>query len=174
VKNYEIIIAEKSDIENILSLQKSVTEKISIKEWFVPSTRAELELAFSKPESFPALKVMCENQLVAFSYIILNPDESNDISRDIEDLNNKNCCVYETVFVSPLYRGYGLQSTLISKLTDIAKQNGKDFIVATVHPNNIYSSSNFLKNGYKKLNDIPLSKYGSVRDYYGKLLDKYC
>ncbi len=170
MENFIITVAQNSDIENILSLQKSVVESINIKEWFVPSTKTELELAFSRPQEFVMLKVERENKLVAFSYIILNPDESNDISRDIEDLKNKNCCVYETVFVSPECRGCGLQRELISKLTDIAKQNGKDFIVATVHPDNIYSSSNFIKNGYKKLNDLPISKYGSVRDYYGKKL----
>ena len=171
MENFTIGFAQSSDMENILELQKSVVENIDIKEWFVPSTKAELELAFSRPQEFVMFKVERENKLVGFSYIILNPDESNDISRDIEGLQNKNCCVYETVFVSPLYRGYGLQRTLVSKLTDIAKQYGKDFIVATVHPDNIYSSSNFLKNGYSKLNDVPLSKYGSVRDYYGKELN---
>ena len=167
----KILRVDASDIENILALQRAVTENIKIKEWFVPSTKAELELAFSHPEKFPALKVLYKNELIAFSYIILNPDESNDIARDLENENLQNCCVYETVFVSPLYRGNGLQSLLISKLTDIAKQNGKDFIVATVHPQNIFSSSNFIKNGYTKLNNAPLTKYGSVRDYYGKRLN---
>ena len=167
----KILRVDASDIENILALQSNVIENIKIKEWFVPSTKAELGLAFSHPEKFPALKVMYKNELIAFSYIILNPDESNDISRDLENENFQNCCVYETVFVSPLFRGNGLQSLLISKLTDIAKKNGKDFIVATVHPQNIFSSSNFIKNGYIKLNNAPLSKYGSVRDYYGKKLN---
>ncbi len=171
MEHFTITFAQSSDIENILALQNSVVENINIKEWFVPSTKAELELAFSRPQEFVMLKVEREDKLMAFSYIILNPDESNDISRDIKALQNKNCCVYETVFVSPECRGYGLQSKLISMLTDIAKQKGKDFIVATVHPDNVYSSSNFIKNGYSKLNDIPLSKYGSVRDYYGKKLN---
>ena len=170
MENFTITVAQSSDMENILALQNSVVENINIKEWFVPSIKAELELAFSKPQEFVMLKVERENKLVAFSYIILNPDENNDISRDIDDLKNKDCCVYETVFVSPECRGFGLQHKLISKLTDIAKQNGKEFIIATVHPDNIYSSSNFIKNGYTKLNDIPLSKYGSIRDYYGKAL----
>lgn len=171
MKNFDILIVEKSDIKNILALQDSVVESVNKKEWFVPSTRAELELAFSKPDEFIALKAECENKIIAFSYIILKPDESNDISFDIKTLHNKNCCVYETVFVSPLYRGYGLQSKLISMLTDIAKEKGKEYIVATVHPDNIYSSANFIKNGYSKLNDTPLSKYGSVRDYYSKKLN---
>ena len=166
----KILRVDASDIENILALQSNVIENIKIKEWFVPSTKAELELAFSNPKDFPALKVMHKDTIVAFSYIILTPDESNDILRDIEILKNENCCVYETVFVSPQYRGNGLQGKLISMLTDIAKQNGKDFIVATVHPDNIYSSSNFIKNGYEKLNNAPISKYGSVRDYYVKKL----
>lgn len=170
MENFKITVAQRSDIENILVLQNNIVENINIKEWFVPSTKSELELAFSRPQEFVMLKVEQENKLVAFSYIILNPDESNDISRDIKSLQNKNCCVYETVFVSPECRGCGLQSELISRLTEIAKQNGKEFIVATVHPDNVYSSSNFIKNGYEKLTPTPLSKYGSVRDYYGKVL----
>ena len=127
---FEIVFAEKRDIEEILSLQCMVTKSIKIKEWFVPSTLPELELAFSHQDKFPALKVMYRNEIVAFSYIILNPDNSNDISQDIETIRNKNCCVYETVFVSPECRGCGLQFELISRLTNIAQQNGKSFIVA--------------------------------------------
>ena len=73
MKKFTITFAEGNDIEKILALQRAVTENIKIKEWFVPSTKAELELAFSNPEKFPALKVLYKNELVAFSYIILNP-----------------------------------------------------------------------------------------------------
>lgn len=169
-RNFKIACATVDDIENILALQETVAENMNIKEWFVPSTKTELDLAFSSPEKFPALKIICESELVAFSYIILNPDESNDISSDIKTKKLENCCVYETVFVSPQYRGYGFQNKLISMLTDIAKQSGKSNIIATVHPDNTFSSLNFIKNGYKKLNDTPIPKYGSVRDYYAKSL----
>ena len=107
--------------------------------------------------------------MIAFAYLILSPDSSQSLCQyadfDILPYFGSDC-VLDTVFVDPDFVGYGIQSLLIGILKSFAIENGKTSVWATVHPENIFSSRNFVKNGFAKANSEPVEKYGGIRDVY--------
>lgn len=155
------------DIDMILVLQDRVHFVMKQKEWFAYTSRAELESAFECGS--PAVAVMSGEKMIAFAYLILNPDSSQSLCRfadfDILPYFGSDC-VLDTVFVDPDFVGYGIQSLLIERLKRIAHENGKTSVWATVHPDNAFSSRNFIKSGFIKANSEPIEKYGGIRDVY--------
>ncbi len=162
------------DYDDIMQLQEDVINNMSKTEWFCPSTDDEIKTALKNPNDYLCVKVLDENRVIAFSYVILNPTGSADLHKDLVDNNLideiKRYSTFETVFVSPEYRGYGIQSMLIDMLCDWVKKMGKCSICATVHPENIYSQNNFEKSGFTLANPEPLPKYGGIRNYFLKNL----
>ncbi len=155
------------DIDEILALQDKVHSAMAKKEWFANTSRTELESAFER--KYPAVAVESSKKTVAFAYLILSPDNSQSLCQ-YADFDIKpyfgNDCVLDTVFVDPDYVGYGIQSLLIDFLTNLAFENGKTSVWATVHPDNIFSSQNFIKCGFVKANSKPVEKHGGLRDVF--------
>ena len=67
----------------------------------------------------------------------------------------------ETVAVGQNYRGNSLQHLLLAAGEREAASRGFSYLMATVHPENIYSLKNFQRLGYKKLGEA--LKYGGLR-----------
>ena len=160
------------DYDSIMLLQDDVICNMSNKKWFCPSTSQEIKTFLENPQDYFALVVAHGEMIVAFACLILNPSSCEDLYRDLKDNNievkTDKYCIFETVFVSPRYRGYSIQRTLINELCDLAFKNGKRSICATVHPDNIYSMKNFEKSGFERVNSEPLPKYGGIRNYFVK------
>ncbi len=155
------------DIDMILALQDRVHSEMKQKEWFAYTSRAELESAFECGS--PAVAVMSGEKMIAFAYLILNPDSTQSLCKFADFEYSPYLggdCVLDTVFVDPDFVGYGIQSLLIGILKSFAIENGKTSVWATVHPENIFSSRNFVKNGFAKANSEPVEKYGGIRDVY--------
>jgi len=176
-KVMRLIRSAREDVQEILALQQEVTQELSVKEWFCPSTEAELCTALADPKQYLCLQVVDKRRIVAFAYVILRPDASHDLCEDLRReglLNRTTAAVFETVFVHPAYRGYGIQDVLVDVLSEWSRECGAEALVATVHPDNTYSRKNFEQNGYKSLTDQPIEKYGSKRMYYAKTLSRRC
>lgn len=159
-------------LDEILELQNRVHSAMKNRAWFAYTSRAELESAFER--GAPAVAVVSGKRMIAFAYLILDPDSSQSLVK-YSDFDYTpylgGDCVLDTVFVDPDFVGYGLQSVLIEILTSLALENGKKSVWATVHPDNIFSSRNFVKNGFKKAISSPVEKYGGVRNVYYKSTD---
>lgn len=67
----------------------------------------------------------------------------------------------DTAAVHPAYRGLGLQKKLMEMAEAEAAREPGRILLTTVHPDNCYSLSNILKQGYTIARK--LDKYGSVR-----------
>lgn len=66
----------------------------------------------------------------------------------------------ETVVVSKAYIGHGLQRALLCEGERRAAAMGFRYLMATVHPDNLYSLNNFERLGYKKI-ELAV-KYGGL------------
>ena len=165
--NANLCFCKANDIDKILALQDKAHSAMKQKEWFAYTSRAELEAAFGR--GYPAVAVICGEKMIAFAYLILSPDSSQSLCQyadfDILPYFGSDC-VLDTVFVDPDFVGYGIQSLLIERLKRIAHENGKTSIWATVHPDNAFSSRNFIKSGFIKANSEPIEKHGGIRDVY--------
>ena len=69
----------------------------------------------------------------------------------------------EIAVVVPEYQGYGLQYELFCQSEAIVKNKQMRYLMATVHPDNIYSFRNMEKLGKKAV--LETKKYGGKRRY---------
>lgn len=174
-ETFEIGQPNTGDINSIIELQKQVVSHMNTSGWYQVSTPEEIEQAVNDNQNYLCLSVKHEKKLVAFAYVILNPDIEHNLYCDLKEngidfsYDSDDYAIFETSFVSPEYRGYGLQSFLIKALLSWTKLIGKKAICATIHPDNIYSERNFVKNGYVNITEQPLNKYGNKRNYFIKL-----
>lgn len=176
LKTLRIIKPSADDCMDIINLQNRVCNSMSDKSWYYKSTEADIEAAVSNQNDYCCLQIIDNNTVVAFSFIILHPDKEHNLFLDLSENNNAvycdDSCIFETVFVENGYRGYGIQSLMIDILCDWAYKKGKRKICATVHPDNIFSKNNFIKNGFTKVTDEPIEKYDGKRNYYVRELSK--
>lgn len=67
----------------------------------------------------------------------------------------------ESAAVHPAHRGKGLQGKLLARAEEIEIARGTKFLMATVHPDNIYSLRNLEAAGYQCI--LETAKYGGLR-----------
>ncbi len=71
-------------------------------------------------------------------------------------LSNLNYMLIDSIMVKEEYRGQGLQR----KMLDFAYKRAKELkmygLVATIHPDNIYSLNNFIEEKYEVINTIKI------------------
>ena len=67
----------------------------------------------------------------------------------------------ESAAVHPDYRGRGLQGKLLQEAERIERQRGTRFLMATVHPDNVYSLRNLEAAGFQCIQET--RKYGGLR-----------
>ncbi len=97
------------------------------------------------------------NQFIASGMLI--PARQKDLDKFMQtDLDYKKVADFGPEAVHPDYIGNGLQSDVIQYLEKIASQNGYIHGLSTVDPDNIYSIRNLLKNDFKVVSRVHLSR----------------
>ena len=77
------------------------------------------------------------------------PSTKKDLESFGIDLDYREVVDYGQQVVSDKYRGNGLQQYMLEELEIISKEKGYKYAVTTVHPDNIYSVNNTLKNNFE-------------------------
>ena len=106
--------------------------------------------------------------LVAASGLFLNPHEYYESAKQLK-IENRNIAELGRLMVSPECRGSYLSFYTSRTLIDIAKQKGIDYIIATVHPDNIPSKKTLEKLGFEKSGYI-LKQENYQRDIYLRII----
>jgi len=133
-----------SERENILSLQREVVNAIANKEWFVEITADEITESADMDFIIGAYDGA---RLVAFSLTVLNRDCDRSVGKKY-GFDPEKCATFDSVFVHPEYRGFGLQQAFIELAKQKARENGATSLWATVSPYNIYSHRNCEQRGF--------------------------
>jgi len=136
------------DLEEILALQTRVYDRIENKDIFVLTTREELEESLEKDICIGAFD---GDILVAFTLMVTRPDSERNLARYLDYGADKSarCVTYDTTFVHPDYKGYGLQKVFIRLKDLIALNLGAAEALATVSPDNPYSLNNLQASGFE-------------------------
>lgn len=75
------------------------------------------------------------------------------------------------MFVNPKYVGNKLQYQMLNELDKYSIDKNYNFVVATIHPDNIYSINNFIKDNFKQTSTKEF-KRGLRNIYVKKLINK--
>lgn len=158
----QIIYATKEDILELKAVMEEAVAVLSQKDWYVSDDIAFLEQHI-KEEGY-ILKAVEEGKIVAFllvRYPMLSEDNLGQYLPNMTKETLQTVAHMESVAVLPKFRGYKLQKQLLEMAEKIEKDRNTKYLMATVHPENIYSGRNFEEQGYSCL--LETKKYGGLR-----------
>lgn len=160
-ENIKLVRATISDFDVIVSFQSEVIDKLFDKEYFTPLS--ELEIKFPLLNNGIVYLLYDGSLLVGLFILTINPLQ--EVAREYEFEDN-NFAIFDSVMIRDAYRGSHLQAQGMKLLEKTAKKIGVKTIVATVHPDNIYSIDNFKKMTYEYVKTITI--HGGERIIFRK------
>lgn len=161
---------DETHLTQILELQERVCRGMPRKELFVSTGEEELRESLAMDY---CLGAFAGDRLAMFTLMIVNRETPRSLGHalgyDSERL--RRTVTFDSTFVSPEHRGYGLQSLALPLKEREAAAMGAREALASVSPENTQSLNNLLAGGFRILSRQEL--YGGVDRYIvGKTLGK--
>lgn len=100
--------------------------------------------------------------------MMLIPSTKKDLDKFGIDLDFNEVVDYGPMFVNPKYVGNSLQYQMLKELDEYSSNKGYKYAISTVHPNNIYSINNLIRDGFE-LVGYRIFTRGERNIYYKKL-----
>lgn len=159
-------ISEKIDIDKYINFRKQVKETMLYPEWLGDFNKEDI------------INMLNNNAKIWIYYLdnkpicsmILIPSDVKTLLKFNLDLDYQKVVDYGPLFVDSKFRGCQLQLQMLKELDKYAIALGYKYAVTTVHPDNIYSINNLVKDGFKLINTKEL-KRGIRNIYLKKLVD---
>ena len=155
------------DTEGYIRLLAEIKAGMNNQDWFFLDPPEEIR-AFMENGTME-LWVAMDGERMAGGFDILHPGlKSINYGYDLGFSERQLLRVVQmdTAAVAADYRGLGLQKKLMETAeAEIRKESGR-ILLSTVHPDNVYSMNNLLKQGYTVAKTV--AKYGSVRNVLRK------
>lgn len=148
-----------TDIAAIMALQDEVMDTLTDPDIFVYTTEEEFQETL---ENDYCIGAFCVRKMVMFSNMILNRITPRHLGVTLGYSNEQilRSVIYDTTFVTPDYRGFGLQRLAAWFKDKEAKRVGAGEAIATVSPKNPASYRNITANGFAAI---------AQREMYGGL-----
>ncbi len=158
----KITIEEK---ESLINLIDKVLQNLERKEFFISFTTEEIDMMFddSKVIVYGAYD---NNKLVGTAQLCLSENYVEEL-KQILSLDSNSVAELDGALVLEEYRNKGIMKELSKRLIEEAKNRNIEYIVITVHPENIASNKTFSFTGAKVKQTVNLGEY--LRNIY--LLD---
>jgi len=159
-----------AEIKRIMDIGLATTQD---KTWYVTDEVDFLEQHIGK-EGY-ILKYMV-GEVIAGFLLVRHPGLAEDnLGKYLAEQNNssetKNLVLpdgwlhrithMESASVLPEYRGRGIQQKLLQRAEELEKEWGAEYLMCTVHPDNVYSATNLERLGYITL--LETEKYGGLK-----------
>lgn len=153
--------AQPQDVHAVQNVLTGIVQRMPVTSWFAPLTDQELNSLISGAEGFSIIVLsnttsVATKETVKYSDILaLMMIRTCGIEKSLTDVMEsvriplEHTAVMDVIAVHEQHRGKGLQTILSQMAEEELKVRGFLGLVATVHPENIYSLNNFLKAGYQ-------------------------
>lgn len=159
--NFKFRNAEEHDLPIIMDLIMEAKRKVPDPEWFETE---DIEFA-GKHISEEGFTILAEQEgRIAGMMMVRIPGEQEDNLGEylnLTDSRMNQVAHLEIAVVAPEFQGNSLQYRLCCMAEERLKEQGYTYLMATVHPENIYSLRNMEKLG--------MARAAKVRKYGGKL-----
>lgn len=157
-----IVYATTEDIPKICYVMEIGFATTKSEDWYVVDD--EEFIARHINEEGYILKYMVDGRLAGF-LLVRHPNLAEDnLVRYLPDWTEETLKLVahmESAAVLPEYHGQKIQQKLLLAAEEIEKKHGTSYLMATVHPENIYSGRNREQLGYQCL--LETEKYGGLR-----------
>ena len=152
------------NLDEYINFREEVKRHMEHPEWLGDFTKEELELMIKDNSK---IWIYYNNQDFVCSMMII-PSTEKDLKKFEIDKKFRDVVDYGPMFVNPKYVGSGLQYEMLKYLDEYCLNLGYKYIAVTVHPDNIYSINNLLKNNFEKVNQKEFKR--GIRNIYFKEL----
>ena len=160
---------EKDDKEQLLNLIDVVLKGLTNPDFFIPYAQWELDNIFDEVNYACLHGAYDGNKLVAMGQLYVSQNMLAELKKEL-GLNEYKVCELGGNLVLPEYRRQGIATNLELLNLNLAKDSGFDYIVATVHPDNINSRKAIEKIKMDFIKETTLSN-GFLRRLYLKKLN---
>lgn len=154
------------DIDNYFLFRDYVKNSMDYPEWLGDFTKNDLEYLLSNGSTIWIYYLdkdpVCSMMLI--------PSTEKDLSKFEINLDYKEVVDYGPMFVNPKYVGNGLQYQILKVLDEYCINSGYKYAISTVHPDNVYSINNLVKDEFKLIGQKEFSR--GIRNIYLKQLFK--
>ncbi|MBR2708729.1 MFS transporter [Candidatus Saccharibacteria bacterium] len=141
-KNVDLAPVEIKDVDKAMRFQSMIIKGMKNKEWFTPLTKKEFTTPMKGSDNVYFLK-----KGRAVIGLVVATCGAPEVLKDYK-LKNDNVLLIDSIMIRKECRGHHLQKQILKVLEKRAKELELDGLVATVHPDNIYSKKNFVDSGY--------------------------
>lgn len=132
------------NIDEYIKFRELVKQSMEYPEWLGDFTKEDL------------IKMRNDNSIIWVYYLdndpvcsmMLIPSTEKALNKFEIDLDYKEVVDYGPMFVNPKYVGNGLQYQMLKELDNYCVKLGYKYAAITIHPNNIYSINNLLKDNF--------------------------
>lgn len=152
------------DIEKYINFRECVKSNMEHPEWLGDFTKEELIDMLNNDSKIWIYK---DNNIEVSSCMTI-PSTKKAIDKFELNLDYKEVLDYGPMFVNPKYIGNKLQYQMLNELYKYAVAHNYKYAVATVHPDNIYSINNLLKDNFKLISTKEFKR--GTRNIYLKIL----
>lgn len=128
----KIDITDKDNLKNLIDIVLNGLER---KEFFIPFTEEEIDMMFDSSIAI-TYGAYDNNKLVGTAQLYLSENYVSEIKKILE-LKNSKVAELGGALALEEYRNKGIIKNLLSILIEEAKDKNYDYLVATVHPENI-------------------------------------
>lgn len=150
------------DIDEYIEFREMVKQNMEHPEWLGDFSKEDL------------IKMQNDNSIIWVYYLdndpvssmMLIPSTEKTLNKFEIDLDYKEVVDYGPMFVNPKYVGNGLQYQMLKELDNHCIKLGYKYAVGTIHPDNIYSITNLLKDDFKLIGTKEFTR--GIRNIYLK------
>lgn len=157
-------INQNVNLDEYVEFREMVKEHMEHPEWLGDFTREELNDCLNCGS---IIWIYYHNDEPVCSMMLI-PSTEKSIRKFGLDLNFNDVVDYGPMFVNPKFVGHGLQYQMLQVIENYCIQMGYKYAAGTIHPDNIYSIRNLIKNEFqltgtkeftRGLRNIYLKKY---------------
>ena len=155
---------ENIDLDEYIRFREYVKTFMEHPEWLGDFTKEELAFML---ENGSKIWMYYLNKEPVCSMMLI-PADKHALDKFEINLDHKIVADYGPMMVSPSYVGNGLQYQMLKSLDNYCLDKGYLYAAGTIHPDNIYSINNLIKDDFKLTNQKSFTR--GLRNIYLKKL----
>lgn len=163
--NNLVCIDKNINLDNYLTYREEVKKNMKNPDWLGDFTKEDLINLLSNGSKI----WMYYNNKEFVSSMMMIPSNKEDMQKFNLNKNYKEVVDYGPMFVNYKYIGNNLQYQMLQELDKYVKSLGYKTAIGTIHPDNIYSINNLIKDNFK-LHSTRTFKRG-IRNIYIKNME---
>lgn len=157
-------VNDKIDVDKYIEYRENVKKEMKEPDWLGDFSKDDILYMLDNNSKiwmyFKDEEFICSMMLI--------PSTKKDLDKFGIDLDFNEVVDYGPMFVNSKYVGNSLQYQMLKELDEYSSNKGYKYAISTVHPNNIYSINNLIRDGFELVGNRIFTR-GERNIYYKKL-----